>query len=316
MPKSENENNYEFKENDSRNGEEKSAWNMLKNFFPKIFSSRVDGKEFRGEMIEESVNSLLLRYSKFRNFDTFRVLPLKKVDKTEEGNLFLNSILDEAYVIFIRRRFLPIKSFLKGQEIYCRLKKVIDNFQLVKLSSTNYLRNDDNSLNLSNELVARLYIIEDIEKRLTSRDFDSVYFADNSIHRSFYASENLMINLKLKIGDKITFEMIDETLKPITCVEIYPENDIISLNDFLNYVKLRTEYKKLILNNSSRLILNDKKSCFVKIYPQESTHVILDFQDLEKVKIDIKESVKNFDNQMDTIELPENISSLKRISTK
>ncbi|XP_015522385.2 peroxisome biogenesis factor 1 isoform X1 [Neodiprion lecontei] len=290
----------EVKEDKKENSSD-SLWDTFKNVVPNLFSDTDKKKEAN---IEESVENIVGKYSKKNIIQTFRVLPVKRIEDTEAMST-VDSLLRQPYNIFINQRFLP-KNFHSG-EIYCRVKKVRQNTQFVKATNTNYLRtNNTAGLNLITEVVAKIFVLEEVLKKC-SYCIDREYFANNLLYKSVYVSENLRHNLKLKVGAKVTLELIEYSVQPVTAIELFPQNNPVTLEDFENFLKEQSIYDKVLINSLSVLSLRNDKSCIVQFCPLPTSYALIDLYDLKTTPVHVKDVVFSVENEMESLQHPESV---------
>ncbi|XP_012262867.2 peroxisome biogenesis factor 1 isoform X1 [Athalia rosae] len=308
LPKNKKEGKRNFESKNSGEKSKNKVWDFLKNLVPEQLSG---SQNLEAEKVEESVEEILQRTSKKYFVQTFRVLPLQEYENADEMST-ADSLLRQPYNIFIHRCFLPSNFSVtsSSKEIYCRVKKVKQNVQFVKVTNSNFLRDENASeFILATEIVARLFVLEDL-LRNCSNNINKEYFVDNSVHQSIYVSKNLRHNLKLKIGAKVTLELIKYSEGPITALKIIPLKNLVSQQDVEKYFEERSKYNKLLLNSSTELILSNEKSCRVQILPLQTLYALIDTYDLRNIMFHINDVVPSSENQMENLEQPEGITSL------
>lgn len=138
------------------------------------------------------------------------------------------------------------------------------------------------------EVIARIYVLEDILEEC-SASLDRSYFDLNSVHSCAYVSESLRITLEAKTGSRVIIERIEETeqSRPTT-FEIFPFDRSVTMEDFVDYVKLYSAYQLLLLNSSSIISFDDGKRCVVRILPVNCNYATVDERIVKKSNVHVQ----------------------------
>jgi len=201
---------------------------------------------------------------------------------------------------------------LKNDSFAGKVKKVPENRQYVNVTSKNFLK-DDSSLKPPQELVVRIYILEDILDKC-SASLDREYFDLNSIHSCIYVSASLKITLGLKVGSRVIVQMIegDESPPRPSSVNIFPFNQSVTPEVIANYMKLHSRHEPLLLNSGATILLEDGERCVVRMSPADCDYAMIDGKE------DLVVLVSSADPSDGKISqnCPEQNSRMEKISTR
>lgn len=166
-----------------------------------------------------------------------------------------------------------------------RIKKVLNERQHVNDSTSNSLRDGNSSglPKLSDELTARIYVLEDV---LKSRTSDLDYFDLDSTHPRAYVSDSLRITLQMRAGSKMILRLIEENKrsKP-TSLDIFTSlEDTATVQDFKSYVNVYSRDEPLLFNSRS-VLLDQGRRYIVQISPEDCNYALLDDRDIENLVI-------------------------------
>jgi len=192
---------------------------------------------------------------------------------------------------------------------------VPEDRQHVNVTSTNFPKDEDPSLKPPRELVARLYVLEDILDKC-STSLDREYFDLNSIHSCAYVSASLRTTLGLKTGSKVTVQMIegDERPRP-SSVNVFPSDRSVTLEVFKNYVKLHARHEPLLLNSGATILLDGGEQCVVRISPADCDFATIDGKDAENLIVFVPSESDPSDGKISR-NCPEEHSRMEKISTR
>ena len=203
---------------------------------------------------------------------------------------------------------------LKNDSFAGKVKKVPENRQYVNVTSKNFLK-DDSSLKPPQELVVRIYILEDILDKC-SASLDREYFDLNSIHSCIYVSASLKITLGLKVGSRVIVQMIegDESPPRPSSVNIFPFNQSVTPEVIANYMKLHSRHEPLLLNSGATILLEDGERCVVRMSPADCDYAMIDEKDAEDLVV-LVSSADPSDGKISQ-NCPEQNSRMEKISTR
>ncbi|XP_072762957.1 peroxisomal ATPase PEX1 isoform X2 [Anoplolepis gracilipes] len=246
----------------------------------------------------------------------FRVYPLPEFQFFDHSNAY-DMILRCPCNILIPRSHLPKNAKSTNGIIMCKIRKVLEDWHQVNVTSTNFLRDDGPSLvpRSPQELVARIYVLEDILEKC-SASLDRKYFDLNSIHSCAYISESLRITLNLKVRSRVTIQMIEEAeqLQP-SSVDVFPSNQSVTPEVFEDYVKFHSRHEVLLLNSCSTILLDAGRRCIVRMSPANCNYVTLDETNMKNLVVHVRSVLSSND-----VEVSENCTEdkfkLEKISTR
>ncbi|KAL6424824.1 hypothetical protein ACFW04_010032 [Cataglyphis niger] len=247
----------------------------------------------------------------------FRVYSLPEFRSFDHSNSY-DMILRCPCNVLIPKSHLPKNAKSTNGIIMCKIKKVLEDWQQVNVTSTNFLKDEGPSLfpKSPQELVARIYVLEDILEKCSAL-LDRKYFDLNSIHSCVYLSESSRITLKLKVGSRVMVQMIeevDEQLQP-SSVDIFPSNQSITAEVFQAYVKFHSRHEALLLNSCSTILLNDGGRCVVRMSPANCNYVTLDKRNMKNLVIHVRSVLSSNDAEI-AKNCTEEKLELKKISTR
>lgn len=186
--------------------------------------------------------------------------------------------------------------------------------QYVNVTSTNFLKDDDPSLKPPQELVARIYVLEDILDKC-SASLDREYFDLNSIHSCMYVSASLKITLGLKVGSRVIVQMIegDESPPRPSSVNVFPFNQSVTPEVFANYVKFHSRHEPLLLNSGATILLEDGERCVVRMSPADCNYATIDGKDVKDLVVLVSSDPSDGKIPQNC---PEQNSRMEKISTR
>ncbi|KYN44445.1 Peroxisome biogenesis factor 1 [Trachymyrmex septentrionalis] len=283
--------------------------NPLAKILP-YFAKRKDHRDSR----DNAANYALLQ--SFRNRSVprvFRVYPLPDFRSSDQLNAH-DMILQGPCHILIPRSCAP-KNIRPSGIMMCKVKKVPENRQYVNVTNTNFLK-DDSSLKSPQELVVRIYILEDILDKC-SASLDREYFDLNSIHSCIYVSASLRITLGLKVGSRVIVQMIegDESPPRPSLVNVFPFNQSVTPEVFTNYVKLHSRHEPLLLNSGATILLEDGERCVVRMSPADCDYATIDGKDVKDLVVLVSSASDPSDGKIPQ-NCPEQNSRMEKISTR
>ncbi|XP_017876289.1 peroxisome biogenesis factor 1 [Ceratina calcarata] len=216
------------------------------------------------------------------------------------------------YHVFIPTNQVP--KFTNDFAVY-RMKKISEDKQHVNVNSTNFLMKNESSVpKLSTELLVRVFLLEHLLEKASALDRE--YFNINSDHRSVYVSDSLRISLGLKVGAKVSLQLVNSFEKVVpSSIELFSWRESVSVENFKNYVKAHSVYKELWINSQAAIVMDDGSLCVVKISPENYTYTMIDEKDLDKVRLHAR-SVKEKSDLRVTEHLDQEYSRLEKISTR
>ncbi|CAK9814659.1 Peroxisome biogenesis factor 1 [Anthophora plagiata] len=232
-------------------------------------------------------NDLLQSFRNRKKPKVYRVLPMPNMASTIEGNIF-DEIARCPYHVFVSRKQAPRFS---ADFAFCCVKKVSEDKEYANVTSTNFLTKNESPVpKLSKELTVRLFILEDLLEKssMIDKKFVNVHFLQNNV----YVRDSLRKSLDLKIGAKVSLLMIepDDVIVP-SSIELFSWNESVSVECFESYVETRSVYKELLINSCAAIVMDDGKTCVVKISPESCTFATIGAELLKNVKVHAK-SVK------------------------
>ncbi|XP_015607346.1 peroxisome biogenesis factor 1 isoform X2 [Cephus cinctus] len=265
-------------------------WNILRNWLPPV------AEKSATEIAQDTQNEL----NEYRAKSSPEIMRVLELPKSREELIItpFNLALLQPFCVYVRRRYLS-KDLAKDD--ICKIRKVKEDRQFVKVTNTNFLRGGTSAVpRESSELVVKLKILEDLLE-ICSKETQKLHFANSLVHPSIYMSRNLRLNLELKLGAKVILEPLDVpgTNVPPTGIDIFPyENNLVTLESFESYVRARSGSEGVLLNTCSTLILEDQDDqkeyrCIVRFLPQDCRYVLLDDISLKHLTVQVKdETVK------------------------
>lgn len=266
----------ESNENPKQSGVTGNLISAFKKLLPTI-------NDRNSEKDQATRNFKLLQSFRDRKTPTvYRVHPMPSVNAVE-GNEF-DEIARCPYHVFISRNQAPEFPGSSDSAI-CRIKKIPENKQHVNVTSTNFLTKDESPVpKFSTELVVKVFILEDFLEKFSALDRN--HFNVDFRHRSMYVSNSLRVSLSLKVGAKVSLCLIDmsETPKP-SSIELFSWRNSVTIEDFKNYVKTRSFYKKLLINTCAAIVLDNGNCCIVKISPEDYKFAMITEDNLSDVRI-------------------------------
>jgi len=192
---------------------------------------------------------------------------------------------------------------------------VPEDRQHVNVTSTMFPKNEDPSLKPPRELVARIYVLEDILDKC-SPSLDREYFDLNSIHSCAYVSASLRTTLGLKIGSKVIMQMIEENERPRpSSVNVFPSDRSVTLEVFKNYVKLHSRHEPLLLNSGATILFDGGERCVVVRMSADCDYATIDGKDAEDLVIFVPSESDPSDGKISR-NCPEEQSRMEKISTR
>ncbi|XP_012541576.1 peroxisome biogenesis protein 1 [Monomorium pharaonis] len=199
----------------------------------------------------------------------FRAYPLPDFPSCDKSNAY-DIILRCPSNILIRRDCLPKGAKSNGKMI-CKVRKVSKD----RTNRTNFLTTVDSSFKPPQELVARIYVLEDILDKC-SASLDRDYFDLNSIHSCAYMSLSLSITLDLEAGCRVIVQMIEEVEPPKpSSINIFLSHSTIASEFFFeNYLKLHSRHEPLLLNADATIPFDDGE-CIIRMSPADCNYVIV-----------------------------------------
>ncbi|KAL0101615.1 hypothetical protein PUN28_019032 [Cardiocondyla obscurior] len=244
----------------------------------KILPYFAKGKDHRDSK-DDVANYALLQSFRHRSAPrVFRVCPLPEFRSFDQSNAH-DVILRCPCHVLIPRRCLPKGVRLNGT--MCKIRKVPESRQHVNVTSTNFLRPNDSSFKQPQELVARIYILEDTLGEC-SPSLDREYFDLNSIHSCVYVSESLKITLGLKVGGKVIAQVMENNERPTpSSVNVFPFEQCVTPEVFENYVKFYSRHEPLLLNSGMTILLDSGERCGVQILPADCDYAVIDEKDVK-----------------------------------
>ncbi|KYM98485.1 Peroxisome biogenesis factor 1 [Cyphomyrmex costatus] len=207
-------------------------------------------------------------------------------------------------------------TFIAGKfYVLCKIKKVPENRQYVNATSTDSIKDDD-PLKPPQELVARIYVLEDILDKC-SASLDREYFDLNSIHSCMYVSASLRITLGLKAGSRVIVQMIegDESRSRPSSVNVFPFNQSVTPEVFENYVKLYSRHEPLLLNSGATILFDDDEQCVVRMSPADCDYATIDGKDAEDLVVFVSSASDSSDGKI-CQNCPEQNSRIEKISMR
>ncbi|XP_071557616.1 peroxisomal ATPase PEX1 isoform X1 [Temnothorax nylanderi] len=279
----------------------------------KILPYFAKGKDHRDSR-DNAANYALLQSFRNRNAPprVFRVYPLPDFQSFDQWNAH-DMILRCPCHILIPRSCLP-KGARPSGTMMCRVRKVPENRQHVNVTSTNFLKDDDSSSKPPRELVAKIYVLEDILNRC-SASLDREYFDLNSIHSCAYVSASLRITLGLKAGSRVIVRMIEEDERPrLSSVNVFSSEGSVTPEIFENYVKLHSRHEPLLLNSGATNLLDGGERCVVRMSPADCDYAMIDGKDAEDLVVSVSSSDPS-DGKIPRICSEENFG-MEKISTR
>ncbi|KYM85704.1 Peroxisome biogenesis factor 1 [Atta colombica] len=281
--------------------------NSLAKILP-YFAKKKDHRNSR----DNAANYALLQSFRSRSAPrVFRVYPLPDFRSFDQLNAH-DMILQGPCHVLIPRSCAP-KNIRPSGIMMCKVKKVPENRQYVNVTSTNFLKDD--SLKPPQELVVRIYILEDILDKC-SASLDREYFDLNSIHSCIYVSASLKITLGLKVGSRVIMQMIegDESPPRPLSVNIFPFNQSVTPEVIANYVKLHSRHEPLLLNSGTTILLEDGERCVIRMSPADCDYAMIDGKDAEDLVV-LVSSADPSDGKIPQ-NCPEPNSRMEKISTR
>ncbi|XP_032677988.1 peroxisome biogenesis protein 1 isoform X2 [Odontomachus brunneus] len=242
----------------------------------------------------------------------FRVYPLPSTSNREHAS---DLIFTAPSHILIPRSYLPKSVRSTNGRIMCKVKKVPEERQRVNDSTSNFLRDGDSSIlpKISDELTARIYVLEDV---LKSRTADLNYFDLDSIHSRAYVSDSLRITLQMRAGSRMIIWLIEENKrsKP-TSLDIFTcAADIATMQDFKSYVNFYSRDELLLLNSRS-ILLDQGRRYIVQISPEDCDYAFMDDKDIENLDIRVQPALYSTNAEILETHCSENLK-LENISTR
>ncbi|XP_051155362.1 peroxisome biogenesis factor 1 [Leptopilina boulardi] len=271
----------------SRDINSKSAmWSIFK-YLPPIFSetNEISNEEHTSIDFQAELN----KYINIGPPQAFRVHEMFKIEDISEANAFDVS-LQCPYNVFIHKCHLP-NDFHSSHENFYKIRKIKENRQYDETSS-DFLRDNTQTVpKESNELIVKLFCLEDYLEQCSSL-IDKEYFLVSPLHKCIYLTSNLKMNLKVKIGGKVLLKSYESEENKVTSIEIFPFNNNVTCDDFQNFVKQHSKYEKIVINSCAKIAFDNKKSCLLKINP-ECKYAYLNADCLMNLRIHISSIVKN-----------------------
>ncbi|XP_018312210.1 peroxisome biogenesis protein 1 [Mycetomoellerius zeteki] len=282
--------------------------NPLAKILP-YFAKRKDHRDSR----DNAANYALLQSFRSRSAPrVFRVYPLPDFRSSDQLNAH-DMILRGPCHVLIPRSCVP-KNIRPSGIIMCKVRKVPEDRQYVNVTSTNFLKDDDPSLKPPQELVARIYVLEDILDKC-SASLDREYFDLNSIHSCMYVSASLKITLGLKVGSRVIVQMIegDESPPRPSSVNVFPFNQSVTPEVFANYVKFHSRHEPLLLNSGATILLEDGERCVVRMSPADCNYATIDGKDVKDLVVLVSSDPSDGKIPQNC---PEQNSRMEKISTR
>ncbi|XP_018399938.1 PREDICTED: peroxisome biogenesis protein 1 [Cyphomyrmex costatus] len=274
------------------------------------FAKRKDPRVLR----DNAANYALLQSFRSKSAPrVFRVYPLPDFRSFDQFNAH-DMILRGPYHVLIPRSRVPRNIKPRGI-MMCKIKKVPENRQYVNATSTDSIKDDD-PLKPPQELVARIYVLEDILDKC-SASLDREYFDLNSIHSCMYVSASLRITLGLKAGSRVIVQMIegDESRSRPSSVNVFPFNQSVTPEVFENYVKLYSRHEPLLLNSGATILFDDDEQCVVRMSPADCDYATIDGKDAEDLVVFVSSASDSSDGKI-CQNCPEQNSRIEKISMR
>ncbi|EFN77746.1 Peroxisome biogenesis factor 1 [Harpegnathos saltator] len=266
---------------------------------------------------EHNVNDNATNYALLQNFRkrsiprVFRVYPLPSTSTEDSSDL----ILAAPSHILVPRSYLPKGVKSTTGRIICKVRKVLEDRQRVNDSGTSFLRDGDSSVlpKVSDELTARIYVLEDV---LKSRASDADYFDLDSIHPRAYVSDSLRVSLQMRAGSKMIVRLIEEKRcsKPTSLDVFTPAENTATVQDFKSYLTFHSRDELLLLSSHS-LLLDQGKRYFVRMSPADCDYAFIDDRDIENLDIHIQPVLYSANVEILEAHCSEDLK-LENISTK
>ncbi|XP_018368488.1 PREDICTED: peroxisome biogenesis protein 1 [Trachymyrmex cornetzi] len=292
----------------------KEANTKIGNPLAKIFPYLAKRKDHRDSRDNAANYALLQSFGSRSASRVFRVYPLPDFRSFDQLNAH-DMILQGPCHVLIPRSCVP-KNIKPSGIMMCKVKKVPENRQYVNVTNTNFLKDDDSSLKPPQELVVRIYVLEDILDKC-SASLDREYFDLNSIHACIHVSASLRITLGLKVGSRVIVQMIegDESPPRPSSVNIFPFNQSVTPEVFANYVKLHSRHEPLLLNSGATILLEDDERCVVRMSPADCDYATIDGKDAEDLVVLVSSALDPSDGKIPQ-NCPEQNSRMEKISTR
>ena len=269
----------------------RGIWSIFKHL-PSILTEKNDAPSSDISSVENE-----LKFEKYIDMGpppVFRVHEILKIEETIQVNAYEVS-LQCPYNVFVRKRHLP-EYFDPTKDNLYKIRKILENRQFVDTKSTYFLKKTDQvGPRESTELIVQLLCLEDYLDQCSSL-IDKDYFAADSKHKCIYLSSNLKMNLRVKVGGKVTLKPFQSSKTSISSVEVFPYSESVTSDVFENYVKKCSKYEGVLINSCARIFFNSEESCIVKISP-ECEYAFFDANCLNNSRIHVNDVIQSVDGE-------------------
>lgn len=152
--------------------------------------------------------------------------------------------------------------------------------------------------------------LEDLLDCLPKNNVDENYFTSFSRHACVFMNEDLLENLRIKVGGKVVLELIDEVQNSVVCksIEISSCKESVSVQVFQNYVIRNSKDNKMLLNSRTQIRVEDDTWYLVKLSPDDCSYGLFDENLLRSTDVRVTaasvEDVRPIDELTDYTDVP------------
>nr|XP_033334649.1 peroxisome biogenesis factor 1 [Megalopta genalis] len=235
--------------------------------FRRFAQSAVRHSDFKSPEAARS-SELLKSFRNRKKSSIYRVHPMPK--RMVEGTA-VDETVRGPYHVFVPRKSAPK---FDGTFAVFRVRKLSERKQHTNVASTSFLTRDDSVVpELAQELVVRLFVLEDLLERSPNWN----HFNINFHHNSLYVSDSVRHTLDLRIGAKVTLCQVEppQQVAP-SSIELFSWKESVTAETFENYVKTRFSRDGLFINSCAVIVLDSDHQCVVKISPENCTSALVD----------------------------------------
>ncbi|XP_008210116.1 ATPase family gene 2 protein isoform X2 [Nasonia vitripennis] len=204
---------------------------------------------------------------------TYRAQPLPRI-----------SSFESAFRVYVPRSQLP---GLVSSDALGRIRKVREDRQHVKAGGMRFAKRTDGS----KEFTVQVCPLEDLLARLP-KTFDENYFTSFSRHPCVFVAEDLLDNLRIRVGGKVVLESIDEVQSSVVCksIEISSCEKSASVEVFRDYVIRNSKDNKMLLNSHAQISVDDDTWYLVKLSPEDCSYGLFDVGVLRSMDVRVNKA--------------------------